>query len=77
MFSDWKGPLSVDADGRNKYRRRFIKALIQRLYRRSGFNALPMIALGFVTIILLGSLLLTLPLSSVGSTVSILSFRWI
>lgn len=34
------------------------------LYRRSGFNALPVIALGFLVIILLGSLLLTLPVAS-------------
>ena len=39
-------------------------ALVRRLYRRSGFNALPMIALGFLGIILLGSLLLTLPWAS-------------
>ena len=37
---------------------------MQRLYRRSGFNALPMIALGFLGIILLGSLLLALPVAS-------------
>ena len=60
----------VDRRGReiakrvDKNRRRYITAFIRRLYRRSGFNALPMIALGFLCIILLGSLLLTLPISS-------------
>ena len=34
------------------------------LYRRSGFNPLPMIAGGFAVIILLGSLLLSLPVAS-------------
>ena len=38
--------------------------MVQRLYRRSGFNALPMIALGFLAIILLGSVLLALPVAS-------------
>ncbi len=63
MLSNWKGPLSV-GDAHNKNRRRFIGSLVQHLYRRSGFNALPMIALGFLGIILLGSLLLTLPVAS-------------
>ena len=63
MLSNWKGPLSV-GEKENKNRRRFITGLIQRLYRRSGFNALPMIALGFVGIILLGSVLLALPVAS-------------
>ena len=38
--------------------------MVQRLYRRSGFSALPMIALGFLAIILLGSVLLALPVAS-------------
>ena len=37
---------------------------LQRVYRRSGFNPLPIIAIGFAGIILLGSLLLTLPVAS-------------
>jgi hypothetical protein len=37
---------------------------VRLLYRRSGFNALPMIALGFLGIILLGSVLLALPVAS-------------
>ncbi len=64
MLSNWKGPLSIGDTPSRKNRRRFINSLIQRLYRRSGFNALPMIALGFLGIILLGSLLLALPVAS-------------
>ena len=62
MLSNWKGPGHVGAAAKN--RRRYIEALARSLYRRSGFNALPMIAFGFLTIILLGSLLLTLPFAS-------------
>lgn len=64
MLSNWKGPSSIQAKKIETNRRRFITALIRRLYRRSGFNALPMIALGFLSIIILGSLLLTLPFAS-------------
>lgn len=64
MLSDWKGPASIADKGPNKYRRRFLSSVIQRLYRRSGFTALPTIAAGFLVIILLGSLLLTLPIAS-------------
>ena len=63
MLSNWKGPLSVGEETQ-KNRHRFIKAFLHWLYRRSGFSALPLIALGFVTIILLGSLLLALPVAS-------------
>lgn len=63
MLSKWKEPEAPRVDP-NTYRSRFIKAAIQGLYRRSGFNALPMIAAGFLKIILLGSLLLTLPIAS-------------
>ncbi len=64
MLSNWKGP-SYIRDGRiNKNRRRYIRRIISILYRRSGFNALPMIALGFLGIILLGSALLALPAAS-------------
>lgn len=42
----------------------FFSNIIRKLYRSHGFNPLPMIALGFVTVILLGSLLLTLPVAS-------------
>ena len=57
------------SDGKSRAqsnRRRYITVFIRNLYRRSGFNALPMIALGFLGIILLGSLLLTLPAASAG-----------
>ena len=64
MLSDWKGPGSLLDDPAKTNRRRFINSFIQRLYRRSGFNALPMIAMGFLGIILLGSLLLALPVAS-------------
>ena len=63
MLSNWKGPLAV-GEAKRKTSHRIINAFLQRLYRRSGFNALPMIALGFLGIILLGSLLLTLPAAS-------------
>lgn len=63
MLSNWKGPLAV-GEAKKKRSHRIINAFLQRLYRRSGFNALPMIALGFLGIILLGSLLLTLPAAS-------------
>ena len=56
MLSEWKNPRP---DEPNQKRRRYTTALVRVLYRRSGFNALPMIALGFLTLILLGSLLLT------------------
>jgi len=62
VLSDWKGPESIRGVKTN--RRRYVALLIQSLYRRSGFNALPMIALGFLGIILLGSLLLALPIAS-------------
>ena len=42
----------------------FFSNIIRKLYRSHGFNPLPMIALGFATVILLGSLLLTLPVAS-------------
>ena len=61
MLSGWKNLRSIDE---NSYRRRYTEALVRLLYRRSGFNALPMIALGFLSIILLGSILLTLPVAS-------------
>ena len=64
MLSNWKGPQGLSDNPKRKYRRRFIDILIKRLYRRSGFNALPMIAAGFLSIILLGSLLLALPVAS-------------
>ena len=39
-------------------------SLLQKLYRRMGFNALGIIAAGFAILILIGSLLLTLPAAS-------------
>lgn len=61
MLSGWKGPRSIDP---SQNRRRYTTALVKVLYRRSGFNALPMIALGFLGLILFGSVLLTLPVAS-------------
>ncbi len=64
MLSNWRGSA---ADGRiapGRNRRRFVVRFLRRIYRLSGFSALPMIALGFLGIILLGSLLLTLPAAS-------------
>jgi trk system potassium uptake protein TrkH len=59
MLSRWKSPLLLE-----RKKRRYTTALVRVLYRRSGFNALPMIALGFLGLILLGSVLLTLPVAS-------------
>lgn len=64
MLSNWKGPLSIKEETTKKDRRRFIKKFVQFVYRRSGFSALPAIAMGFLGLILLGSLLLTLPVAS-------------
>ena len=61
MLLKWKSPWSIE---RKKNRRRYATALVRLIYRRSGFNALPMIAVGFMVIILFGSLLLTLPVAS-------------
>ena len=46
---------------REKGWRRFLNRLLQIVYRRNGFNPLPVIAGGFAGLILLGSLLLSLP----------------
>ena len=59
MLSGWKSARPIESG-----RRRRTEALVKALYRRSGFNALPMIALGFLGLILLGSVLLTLPVAS-------------
>ncbi|MDO4866318.1 MAG: potassium transporter TrkG [Clostridia bacterium] len=64
MLSNWKGRDAIDEKGKGKYRRRFIKWCLQRIYRGTGFSPLPMIALGFLGIIMLGSLLLSLPAAS-------------
>jgi len=61
MLLKWKSARLIE---RKENRRRYTTALVRLLYRRSGFNALPMIAIGFLGIILLGSLLLTLPVAS-------------
>ena len=42
MLSRWKSPRLINAENR---RRRYATAFVRTLYRRSGFNALPMIAL--------------------------------
>ena len=44
--------------------RRVFQRLLQKVYRRSGFNPLPVIAIGFAGIVLLGSALLSLPVAS-------------
>ena len=61
MLLKWKSARSIE---HKENRRRYTTALVRLLYRRSGFNALPMIAIGFLGVILLGSLLLTLPVAS-------------
>ena len=43
---------------------RLTARILRRVYRRSGFSAFPMIVLGFAGLILLGSLLLSLPVAS-------------
>ena len=64
MLKDWKGPGIDRENDISPNRRRYITRFVRLLYRRSGFNALPMIALGFLGIILLGSVLLALPVAS-------------
>ena len=44
--------------------RRLFNRILQRVYRRNGFSPLPVIAIGFAGLILLGSLLLSLPVAS-------------
>lgn len=67
MLSNWKGPSSIAENRSVKNRRRYAVRLVQYLYRRSGFDALPLIALSFLGLILVGSLLLTLPVASASS----------
>ena len=62
MLSGWKGPQAIEATNQN--RRRYVMRFIRYLYRRSGFSALPMIALGFAGLILTGSVLLAMPVAS-------------
>ena len=62
MLSNWKA-LAADRSRQG----RLLNKFIQHIYRRSGFNPLPVIALGFAGIILLGSLLLALPVASATS----------
>ena len=64
MLSNWKGPSTIGEGGPGSGRPRVLTAFMRRMYGRSGFSALPMIAGGFLGIILLGSLLLTLPVAS-------------
>ena len=45
---------------------RILNRLIQIIYRRNGFNPLPVIASGFAGLILVGSALLSLPVASAG-----------
>lgn len=44
--------------------RRLLNRIVQVMYRRNGFNPLPVIAAGFAGLILLGSFLLSLPIAS-------------
>lgn len=62
MLSNWKG--SASAAGREKGVARLLSRCMQAVYRRSGFSPLPVIAIGFAGIILLGSVLLALPVAS-------------
>ena len=64
MLSNWKGPRSIEENVQSGRRHLFARRVARRLYRRAGFDALPLIAAGFLAIILLGSLLLTLPFAS-------------
>lgn len=67
MFADWKGPQAL-IDRRRSRHRHTITMFLRGLHRRSGFNAVPLIALGFLIVILLGSLLLTLPVASASNS---------
>lgn len=64
MLSNWKGPSTIGEGGPGSGHPRVLTAFMRRMYGRSVFSALPMIAGGFMGIILLGSLLLTLPVAS-------------
>ena len=64
MLSNWKGPLYIEEQRSQRRGHRAVAFVLRHLYRRSGFSALPMIATGFLGIILVGSLLLALPVSS-------------
>ncbi len=63
MLSNWKS-LRPTERGRAGVVAGLLNKCIQRVYRHSGFSPLPVIAIGFAGIILLGSLLLTLPVAS-------------
>lgn len=54
--------------GFGKGARRLLNKYIQKVYRRNGFNPLPVIAMSFAGLILLGSALLSLPVASAGRT---------
>ena len=56
-------PIRAARDGLH---RRVFSRILQSIYRRNGFNPLPVIASGFAGLILLGSFLLTLPAASAG-----------
>ena len=56
-----------DGAAKDKGLRRLLNRLIQRVYRRNGFSPLPVIAIGFAGLILLGSVLLSLPVASATS----------
>ena len=63
MLSNWKRFQTDDAAHSGPVAR-LLNKFIQRIYRRSGFSPLPVIAIGFAIIIALGSILLSLPAAS-------------
>ena len=67
MLSNWKRPQADDAKHSGPVAR-LLNKCIRRIYRRSGFSPLPVIAIGFAVIILIGSLLLSLPAASATGT---------
>ena len=56
------------AGAQNKGWRRALNELVRLIYRRNGFSPLPVIALSFAGLILVGSFLLSLPVASAGRT---------
>lgn len=63
MLSSWKRPTTDKAKSAGPVSR-LLNNCIRRVYRQVGFSPLPVIAIGFAVIILLGSLLLSLPAAS-------------
>ncbi|MBQ6374994.1 MAG: Trk family potassium uptake protein [Clostridia bacterium] len=61
MLRSWR---SAAGQGHDRGRQRFLDRVFHRIYRKNGFSPLPVIAMGFAGLILLGSLLLSLPVAS-------------